>query len=247
MIRQEAHNRGVDPNRIIFTDVANKPVHIRRSGLGDVFLDTPLCNAHTTGIFFCPQHHRSPFLLTPQAPFSAHTTGVFLCPQHHSYFASVTDLMSTACLFHPRCASRTASKLPCCEAAFALKQLLPSCCATCTKLLCCCGCYSACGVGCALCCQTMGRFTACLGAPWQPCVSADDMYNMLIAVHCGIGCDVLWGGCPMVTLPLERMASRVAASLCFATGLGHEMVVNSQQVSVICIKLHSCLFPLHSC
>lgn len=56
MIRQEAHNRGVDPNRIIFTDVANKPVHIRRSGLGDVFLDTPLCNAHTTGICFCSQH-----------------------------------------------------------------------------------------------------------------------------------------------------------------------------------------------
>jgi hypothetical protein len=40
---------------------------------------------------------------------------------------------------------------------------------------------------------------------------------------------VLWGGCPMVTLPLERMASRVAASLCYATGLGHEMVVSSQQ------------------
>jgi len=38
----------------------------------------------------------------------------------------------------------------------------------------------------------------------------------------------LWGGCPMVTLPLERMASRVAASLCYATGLGPEMVVNSQ-------------------
>ena len=44
------------------------------------------------------------------------------------------------------------------------------------------------------------------------------------------GCDVLWGGCPMVTLPLERMASRVAASLCYATGLGDQMVVHSQQV-----------------
>ena len=43
------------------------------------------------------------------------------------------------------------------------------------------------------------------------------------------GCDVLWGGCPMVTLPLERMASRVAASLCYATGLGPHMVVHSQQ------------------
>lgn len=33
----------------------------------------------------------------------------------------------------------------------------------------------------------------------------------------------------MVTLPLERMASRVAASLACATGLGAEMVVSSQQ------------------
>ncbi|KAK9815277.1 hypothetical protein WJX72_000982 [[Myrmecia] bisecta] len=89
-IRAEAAMRGIDPNRIIFTDVAAKPIHIKRSGLADVFLDTPLCNAHTTG------------------------------------------------------------------------------------------------------------------------------------------CDVLWGGCPMVTLPLERMASRVAASLCYATGLGEEMVVHSQ-------------------
>ncbi|KIY93470.1 hypothetical protein MNEG_14491 [Monoraphidium neglectum] len=32
----------------------------------------------------------------------------------------------------------------------------------------------------------------------------------------------------MVTLPLERMASRVAASLACATGLGREMVVSSQ-------------------
>ena len=48
-IRAEAAARGIDPDRIIFTDVANKPVHIRRSGLADVFLDTPLCNAHTTG------------------------------------------------------------------------------------------------------------------------------------------------------------------------------------------------------
>lgn len=53
-IRMEAASRGIDPERIIFTDVANKPVHIRRSGLADVFLDTPLCNAHTTGEFSCP-------------------------------------------------------------------------------------------------------------------------------------------------------------------------------------------------
>ncbi len=48
-IRAEAAARGIDPARIIFTDVAAKPVHIRRSGIADVFLDTQLCNAHTTG------------------------------------------------------------------------------------------------------------------------------------------------------------------------------------------------------
>ncbi|GMH33160.1 hypothetical protein BSKO_00994 [Bryopsis sp. KO-2023] len=90
-IRQRAVAHGIDSARIIFTDVVQKDLHIKRSGLADVFLDTPLCNAHTTG------------------------------------------------------------------------------------------------------------------------------------------CDVLWGGCPMITLPLERMASRVAASLCFATGMGHEMVVSSHK------------------
>lgn len=89
-IYAEAEKRGVPAQRIIFTDVAPKDVHIARSGLADVFLDTPLCNAHTTG------------------------------------------------------------------------------------------------------------------------------------------CDVLWGAAPTVTLPLERMASRVCASLCAATGLGDEMVVHSQ-------------------
>jgi len=30
----------------------------------------------------------------------------------------------------------------------------------------------------------------------------------------------------MLTLPLEKMASRVAGSLCLATGVGEEMIVN---------------------
>jgi len=30
----------------------------------------------------------------------------------------------------------------------------------------------------------------------------------------------------MITLPLEKMATRVAGSLCLATGLGHGMIVN---------------------
>ena len=34
--------------RIIFTDVAPRDLHVRRAALADVFLDTPLVNAHTT-------------------------------------------------------------------------------------------------------------------------------------------------------------------------------------------------------
>ncbi|PHU17116.1 hypothetical protein BC332_12811 [Capsicum chinense] len=40
------------------------------------------------------------------------------------------------------------------------------------------------------------------------------------------GTDVLWAGLPMITLPLEKMATRVAGSLCLATGLGVEMIVS---------------------
>ncbi|XWS64795.1 hypothetical protein CRYUN_Cryun05aG0034500 [Craigia yunnanensis] len=43
------------------------------------------------------------------------------------------------------------------------------------------------------------------------------------------GTDVLWAGLLMVTLPLEKMATRVAGSLCLATGLGEEMIVNSMK------------------
>ncbi|KAK4766679.1 hypothetical protein SAY87_008321 [Trapa incisa] len=88
-LRANAAQKGVQPNQIIFTDVALKSEHIRRSALADLFLDTPLCNAHTTGT------------------------------------------------------------------------------------------------------------------------------------------DVLWAGLPMVTLPLEKMATRVAGSLCLATGVGEEMIVGS--------------------
>ena len=40
------------------------------------------------------------------------------------------------------------------------------------------------------------------------------------------GTDVLWAGLPMITLPLQKMATRVAGSLCLATGVGEEMIVN---------------------
>ncbi|KAJ7549349.1 hypothetical protein O6H91_07G049600 [Diphasiastrum complanatum] len=90
-LRAHAASQGVNPDQIIFTDVAAKSEHIRRSALADLFLDTPLCNAHTTGT------------------------------------------------------------------------------------------------------------------------------------------DVLWAGLPMITLPLEKMATRVAMSLCHAAGFGKDMVVNSMQ------------------
>lgn len=45
----EAAARGVPAGRIVFTDVVGKDDHIHRSRLADIFLDTPLCNAHTTG------------------------------------------------------------------------------------------------------------------------------------------------------------------------------------------------------
>ncbi|XP_050221942.1 probable UDP-N-acetylglucosamine--peptide N-acetylglucosaminyltransferase SEC [Mercurialis annua] len=90
-LRSYAIAQGVQPEQIIFTDVAMKQEHIRRSALADLFLDTPLCNAHTTGT------------------------------------------------------------------------------------------------------------------------------------------DILWAGLPMVTLPLEKMATRVAGSLCLATGLGDEMIVSSMK------------------
>eukprot|EP00213_Chloropicon_mariensis_P007060 CAMPEP_0197476648 /NCGR_PEP_ID=MMETSP1309-20131121/9243_1 /TAXON_ID=464262 /ORGANISM="Genus nov. species nov., Strain RCC998" /LENGTH=1051 /DNA_ID=CAMNT_0043017065 /DNA_START=357 /DNA_END=3509 /DNA_ORIENTATION=- len=48
-IRAEAAKLGIGEERIIFTNVVQKDLHIKRSGLADVFLDTPLCNAHTTG------------------------------------------------------------------------------------------------------------------------------------------------------------------------------------------------------
>ncbi|TYZ67101.1 hypothetical protein PybrP1_002835, partial [[Pythium] brassicae (nom. inval.)] len=48
-IRAEAAARGVKAHRLHFTDVAPKDEHLKRGYLADLFLDTPECNAHTTG------------------------------------------------------------------------------------------------------------------------------------------------------------------------------------------------------
>ncbi|CAM9595379.1 unnamed protein product [Ectocarpus sp. 4 AP-2014] len=48
-IRMEAKKRGVREEQLHFKDVATKEEHIKRVHLADLFLDTPSCNAHTTG------------------------------------------------------------------------------------------------------------------------------------------------------------------------------------------------------
>lgn len=48
-IRKEALSRGLGPDRLISTDVAGEKEHVARARLANLFLDTPTCNAHTTG------------------------------------------------------------------------------------------------------------------------------------------------------------------------------------------------------
>jgi len=47
-ILAEARKRGVRADQIIFSDVAAREEHIKRGFLADLFLDTTVCNAHTT-------------------------------------------------------------------------------------------------------------------------------------------------------------------------------------------------------
>jgi protein O-GlcNAc transferase len=60
------------------------------------------------------------------------------------------------------------------------------------------------------------------------------------------GTDVLWAGLPMITLPLEKMATRVAGSLCLATGVGEEMIVDRFDFSANNMHVHFFLSPLNS-
>ncbi|MET0551437.1 MAG: tetratricopeptide repeat protein [Vicinamibacteria bacterium] len=47
-LRREAAACGVDPSRLVFAAMTDKPRHLARHRLAQLFLDTPLCNAHTT-------------------------------------------------------------------------------------------------------------------------------------------------------------------------------------------------------
>merc|ERR1740131_811156 len=49
-VKAQAVVHGVAEDRIVFSNVAPKEEHVRRGQLGDVCLDTPLCNGHTTGM-----------------------------------------------------------------------------------------------------------------------------------------------------------------------------------------------------
>lgn len=49
-VHQTAINRGIAPERVIFSPVAPKEEHVRRGQLADICLDTPICNGHTTGM-----------------------------------------------------------------------------------------------------------------------------------------------------------------------------------------------------
>lgn len=46
-LQREAASRGIDPQRIIFARKLDKPAHLARHRLADLFLDTLICNAHT--------------------------------------------------------------------------------------------------------------------------------------------------------------------------------------------------------
>jgi protein O-GlcNAc transferase len=47
-LRREAEARGVGGERLVFARLAGKPEHLARHRLAGLFLDTTLCNAHTT-------------------------------------------------------------------------------------------------------------------------------------------------------------------------------------------------------
>jgi predicted O-linked N-acetylglucosamine transferase (SPINDLY family) len=46
-LRNEAASRQIDPERLIFSDKIDKPAHLARHRLADLFLDTHAVNAHT--------------------------------------------------------------------------------------------------------------------------------------------------------------------------------------------------------
>ncbi|RZR79779.1 hypothetical protein BHM03_00005607 [Ensete ventricosum] len=67
-LRAYAAAQGVKPDQIIFTDVAVKNEHIRRSALADLFLDTSVLNLERAYFkmwyLYCSGNHPQPFKVT---------------------------------------------------------------------------------------------------------------------------------------------------------------------------------------
>jgi predicted O-linked N-acetylglucosamine transferase (SPINDLY family) len=47
-LKRELLQRGINPDRLVFAERLDNPLHLARSKLADLFLDTWPCNAHTT-------------------------------------------------------------------------------------------------------------------------------------------------------------------------------------------------------
>jgi protein O-GlcNAc transferase len=58
----------VHPSRLVFHDQFPREREFRIKGLAQLFLDTPLFNAHTTAVSLPPSHHPPPLLQSPLPP-----------------------------------------------------------------------------------------------------------------------------------------------------------------------------------
>jgi hypothetical protein len=165
--------QGVRPEQIIFTDVAAKNEHIRRSALADLFLDTyvhhnVLLLVHAFDFGRCNRGYRCQWVVA--IGFGMLQSGSF---------AIITIFLNDH--------SSRERQLE------VTSETLSVCC--------------------------------------RPLCNAHTT-----------GTDVLWAGLPMVTLPLEKMATRVAMSLCHAAGCGDEMVVSRYVANAKLILLPACPF-----
>jgi predicted O-linked N-acetylglucosamine transferase (SPINDLY family) len=75
-LREEAAARGIDPARLVFARLVDKPLHLARHRLAGLFLDTPLCNAHTTASDAL--WAGLPVLTTPGATFASRVAASLL-------------------------------------------------------------------------------------------------------------------------------------------------------------------------
>eukprot|EP01135_Chromosphaera_perkinsii_P004858 Nk52_evm4s301 gene=Nk52_evmTU4s301 len=82
-LRKEMEKRGIQSNRIVFSALAGKEEHIYRGRYADMFLDTPVCNGHTTGMDIL--WAGTPMLTLPKKTFPSRVASSLLtalgCPE----------------------------------------------------------------------------------------------------------------------------------------------------------------------